>query len=365
MSYPKLVEGKAEQSRNSAGGAPRTGDAYVWGMAEPKGYVGVLDLLRGGAALAVVLFHFSLPGGEMQHFYTPLLLTLFRKGFLGVHVFFVISGFVLPLSLWAASYRLADFWPYLRRRAVRLLPPAYASLLLVLAVRAVADGMIHHRWHALATLSVGQVLSNLLLVAPYSGHSYINGVFWTLEVEFQYYLVLGLLFPLLFGPGRFWLFLWVHLAIFAAGLIPGLYVQNYLHFSPLFTMGSLTFLFHQGRLPLRPYLLALALFAGLTGVNIHPEQAIVATATALVIAFVKANHPVFKFFGTISYSVYLTHVVVGGTVNFILARLVPHASAAVCLAVVALAVALSTGCATLFNRWIEQPFLRLSRVRPK
>lgn len=334
-------------------------------MIEQKAHVSVLDLLRGVAALAVVLFHFSLPGGEMQHFYTPLLLTLFRKGFLGVHVFFVISGFVIPLSLWTASYRLVDFWTYMRRRMVRLLPPAYVSLFLVLATRGVADLMVHHRLHALATLSAGQVFSNMLLVAPYGGYSYINGVFWTLEVEFQYYLVLGLFFPLLFSEKRFLLFLLVHLTFFAAGLIPCLYAQNYLHFSPIFTMGSLTFLFYKGRLQLLPYLLSLALFAGLIWVNIHREQAIVATVTALVIAFVKADNPIFKFFGKISYSVYLTHIVVGGTVNFMLFKLVPNASADVCLAVVALAVALSIGFATLFNRWIEQPFLQLSHVRLK
>jgi peptidoglycan/LPS O-acetylase OafA/YrhL len=51
-----------------------------------------------------------------------------KFGYLGVDVFFVISGFVIPYSLWGREYSLRQFPRYMIRRAVRLEPPYLASV---------------------------------------------------------------------------------------------------------------------------------------------------------------------------------------------------------------------------------------------
>jgi peptidoglycan/LPS O-acetylase OafA/YrhL len=323
--------------------------------------LGMVDLLRGLAAVAVVLYHYSLLMGEMRDFSTPAMLPLFLRGSLGVHVFFVISGFVIPLSLARSGYTLAGFGAYIRRRLVRLAPPAYVSILLILLQWAAADVLVHHRLQLLAGLSWGGLMSNVLFIVPFTPYSWINGVFWTLTVEFEFYLLLGLLYPLLFGNGRLWLFLLLYLLLLAASYAPGLYVQNYLHYSTLFAMGGLTMRYYEQRMHLVPYLGCLALFAGLTWFALGHERMMAGVTTALLIAFVRTGHPVSRFLGSISYSIYLTHVAVGSVANFVLGRVLHPSADWQRIAVVLGCVGLSIGVATLFNRWVEQPSQRLAR----
>ena len=53
---------------------------------------------------------------------------------MGVTAFFVISGFVLPLSLSSNGYRLSDAPVFLLKRAVRLEPPYLATILLIVTL---------------------------------------------------------------------------------------------------------------------------------------------------------------------------------------------------------------------------------------
>ncbi|MGO2747103.1 acyltransferase family protein [Microbacterium sp.] len=170
-----------------------------------------LDGLRAVAVTLVVIYHLF-PG-------SPL-----RGGFVGVDVFFVISGFLITSLLLRTSRvgrlgsprRLIDFW---RRRARRLIP----ALVVVVTVCATAA------WLVGGDLLVGmgrQVLGsatfsyNWLAVAD--GADYFAATapelfrnFWSLAVEEQFYVVWPLLLPLvLLIPGR-----WprVALVIAAAG----------------------------------------------------------------------------------------------------------------------------------------------------
>lgn len=99
------------------------GDGVTEGAADHR-RLGITDGLRAIAVLAVVLFHFF-----------P---TAFRGGYIGVDVFFVISGFVIALrylpGLISGEKRIGDFFI---RRIQRLLP-AYLTLLIVVAACAYA-----------------------------------------------------------------------------------------------------------------------------------------------------------------------------------------------------------------------------------
>src|SRR5260221_3438469 len=60
--------------------------------------------------------------------------------FHGVPVFFVISGFVLPLAMSRAAYRISDFPRFVLKRALRLEPPYLVSIALAL-ILGVAAGI--------------------------------------------------------------------------------------------------------------------------------------------------------------------------------------------------------------------------------
>ena len=80
-----------------------------------------IDGLRAVAVIAVVLFHFGVPG--------------FSGGFVGVDVFFVISGYLITSIIWrqreAARFSFVEFWA---RRARRILPALFVMMAAVLAV---------------------------------------------------------------------------------------------------------------------------------------------------------------------------------------------------------------------------------------
>lgn len=155
-----------------------------------------IDGLRGLALLMVLVYHAWLHGVG-----APILLSLpgFEVdvtapaffGFAGVRLFVVLSGFCLtyPLAHGELRVDLGRFW---RRRARRILPPCYVALAVFLLLRALA-----HR-----PTEPGDILTHLLLIHNLFPQWLlsINGAWWTLALEAQFYLV----FPLLVASFRMW-----------------------------------------------------------------------------------------------------------------------------------------------------------------
>jgi peptidoglycan/LPS O-acetylase OafA/YrhL len=186
------------------GKAPLAGGSAARDRVSESAHIAALTGVRALAALWVVLFHAWIIAGKPKPT-LPLLITrfdltpIFEFGWLGVDLFFVLSGFLLTRQAWGKVARgNASGWfssqfgetylSFLRRRVLRVYPAYYAviSVLLVLAALHIyrtppekADLLLHL-----------VMLHNL--VAPYL--ETINDVFWTMPFEWQFYLV----FPLLF-----------------------------------------------------------------------------------------------------------------------------------------------------------------------
>ena len=97
------------------------------------GYLSSLDLLRGLAAVAVCYFHFTHGNPDFLS-KTNILYQSGRYGFLGVDVFFVISGFVIPYAMYRGMYRFKNFGTFLLKRVIRIEPPFLISIILVIAL---------------------------------------------------------------------------------------------------------------------------------------------------------------------------------------------------------------------------------------
>jgi peptidoglycan/LPS O-acetylase OafA/YrhL len=145
-----------------------------------------LEVLRGVAALAVLLFH-ALPVFGLMIPGTPLRLAL--AGWIGVDVFFVISGYVITASALRASASPGYGSRFWRARLARILPLYYlTSVVFVLLFSPGAvqqDGIFQLVTHAL-------LIHNFFPQAATS----INGVTWSLGVEMQLYVVAFFVVPL-------------------------------------------------------------------------------------------------------------------------------------------------------------------------
>lgn len=155
-----------------------------------------IDGLRAIAVIAVVLFHFGVPG--------------FTGGFVGVDVFFVISGYLITSIIWnqrqAGCFSFVDFWT---RRARRILPALFVMILAVLAVG----------WFLLAPKDYEELgrsvryqvmfVSNILFMRQDGYFDVASDLkpllhTWSLAVEEQFYIVFPLLLTLLSSRLGYW-----------------------------------------------------------------------------------------------------------------------------------------------------------------
>lgn len=149
-----------------------------------------IDVFRALAILSVALYHYSTIDVVSPSVDAGFLRWL-ELGRFGVHVFFIISGAVIAMTLTRSS-GLADF---AIKRAARIYP-AYlvAMLLTTFCSKVLHMGYWIGKW---------QFLQNLL---PYSfGQSFIDPSYWSLTYELQFYILIGVAFahwrPRLVGGG--------------------------------------------------------------------------------------------------------------------------------------------------------------------
>lgn len=148
-----------------------------------------LDALRGVAALLVVLQH----GGEqLSAGFRQLSAHVVQLGQLGVLTFFLVSGFVIPLSLGRSSIRRPSLRRFAVTRAARLYPAYWASLLLTVLT-----------WHlvagsrpAAAPRGPAQWLVESTMLQSFVGVPQAQGQYWSLAFELLFYVLAGVLVAL-------------------------------------------------------------------------------------------------------------------------------------------------------------------------
>jgi len=149
--------------------------------------VPALDGLRGVACLLVVLHHCG-RGGAMASSGARLFNRLSASGWVGVDLFFVLSGFLITGLLLDARERAGGLRRFWGRRALRILPLAY----LFLAVVFFSPVWGAESWHAGVTAEQAWfwLYANnwLALARPGLDHG-VLGHFWSLAIEEQFYLV--------------------------------------------------------------------------------------------------------------------------------------------------------------------------------
>ncbi|AOY83930.1 acyltransferase [Moorena producens JHB] len=286
---------------------------YLYNISSNKEYLNSIHVLRGIAALLVVCEH--IVGRSPYSTFNQYFGWLNNLGHYGVVAFFVISGFLLPFSL-GEDYNLNKYGRFMLRRVVRIEPTYLGSIALSCVVIFVITRIAPNAepWMP----SVKQILSNIFYLVPFTNDTWILGVYWTLAIEFQFYVIIGLLHP---GFRRLsqqstlnisFISILFSLLVFASPWCEPLQLIKY---SPYFALGILLAMQFRYKLPypnLVLTLIAITIPAILSGLAL--SEWLIGLVTFFIILYWKPPSlsdsllgRALLFGGTISYSWYVTH----------------------------------------------------------
>lgn len=315
----------------------------------------VVDALRGLAALAVAWFHMTrnLPT-------TSWLGESGAYGWLGVEVFFVISGFIIPYSMWTSGYHLRDYGRFQAKRMLRLYPPFVAAIVLMVVLDYLGALIPGYRGKPPSHDAI-ELAANLTYLADIFSIPWVGVVLWSLAIEVQFYLLMGFLFVAL-KQSRFSTLTLLVMIGFGIMLPSTKYV---FHFLSLFAAGSAVFLTSTGQLSrvACALILSLATLAVVHGFGLPAAIATLSSSLAILLIHRRPLAPL-AFLGAISYSVYLIHVPIGGRIVNFGNRFAHNEGTQLVFALVGLAVSLVAGW--VFYRLFERSSQRLSsRIKYK
>lgn len=150
-------------------------------MAEKKRFTEI-DALRGIAAIVVVLYHYIILYDEKFGHSKENYIEIFSYGHYGVQLFFIISGFVIYMSV----LKVKSTSDFLTKRAIRL----YPTYIFAIIVTALVVGL-----SSVDTLKAGvsDMFINMTMFQDFFGVKNVDGVYWSLRVELTFYLLMALL----------------------------------------------------------------------------------------------------------------------------------------------------------------------------
>jgi peptidoglycan/LPS O-acetylase OafA/YrhL len=337
-----------------------------------------IDGLRGLAALSVLLYHAYNEAGAGRAWLPAPLHVLFSHGFLGVEVFFVISGFVIARNIDEAWVTPGYFGRFFLRRSLRLDPPYFSMILLTFTALHLEARLFGGAVRP--PPAVTDVLLNFAYLDNITGARSIVKVGWSLCLEIQFYLVLLLLTAVSqrllrttpYG-GRALALLFLPLFAFSLPqqyhLIAPPAVGLFMEFWCMFFAGTITWWAVKGVLstPLWGLFLSATVAPCMARFDIRAVFVVAAAVGILVASRTGHLHTLFasgpmKYFGRISYSLYLLHPLPLGTLFHAADQLMPGIRETRLRPVLlAASLALAVGLSHLFHLVIERPALRWSQ----
>jgi peptidoglycan/LPS O-acetylase OafA/YrhL len=311
----------------------------------------------------------------------PAAAYLLSRGYLGVDIFFVISGFVIAFSVRGGRYTPGYLARFALRRSIRLDPPYWTAIALELGLLAAGGAL----FPSLATPlpGTGKLLSHLFYAQNFLGYGDLLPIFWTLCYEVQFYLFFIALLVAWQGlrdrlPAR-WkphvpaVFLG---AVFCVSLglrfsgtpqvVPGLALERWFQFF----LGALTWWVVSGAASPRALLGALGglvLSVWLWHADVVQLLPVLISGTIVITArrgrldsFL--GGPSLQFLGRISYSLYLFHLPIGWRLISLFEKL--HGGRMgwpLAWAVFLGGMGASVAASAVLWRLLERPSMRLSK----
>ncbi len=177
-----------------------------------------LQALRGLAALFVVIFHYHFRLGGPDEHALEYWHSIFGWSFIGVDIFFVISGFIMVYTTRHHRPGISAAGHFLLNRMIRILPLYYLFLFFAFVLNG-ALSLLNDEQSARNLVSALTFTVSTIAVSPqYIDLEQIYNVRWTLNYELYFYLVFALC--LLFRQRILPLIIWAAAAVF---IIPVLF----------------------------------------------------------------------------------------------------------------------------------------------
>ncbi|MEL0027309.1 MAG: acyltransferase [Perlucidibaca sp.] len=195
----------------------------------------IIDCYRLIAAYAVLFYHYAYRGERIglvpEVDYGPLEVWA-RYGYLGVPLFFMISGYVISITMQGRSTS-----EFLKARVIRLFPIFWVCCLLTYLLTS---------WLG-TDYATKTLLLNLTMLPEKFGAPLIDGVYWSLAVELYFYAMVAVLILLAGDKAARWLDVVVAIGLLSVALKLlgggfGFPIRG--HF-PLFAVGILLYRYHQ------------------------------------------------------------------------------------------------------------------------
>jgi peptidoglycan/LPS O-acetylase OafA/YrhL len=332
-----------------------------------------LDALRGIAALAVVLFHFTygydngFGSLSSEKFY-------FRYGNMGVDLFFIISGFVIFMTLKNTKTTM-DFFV---SRFSRLYPAYWAAIILTVVLTILLSTPLEIR-----SYTIKQVLVNFTMLQSFFKIKDVDGAYWTLAIELTFYFWMWFIFKIKKLNYIEWCCVaWITLSLIISflpkpfkNLLNVIFIARY---ASLFIAGILFYLLKNGRKGLLIHVLVcislLTSFYYLQHLKTqeHPNEPFDIVPFILLVLFyvvfylfaynklvMFASKPLL-FLGGISYSLYLIHENIGYSIIYWSKKVMD-----IQLFYIPITIIITIGLVYLINRYIEIPVMNFIRKRYK
>lgn len=308
-----------------------------------------LDILRGFAALNVVLYHYTTRYREIyQHDYPAKFDWIY--GYYGVELFFVISGFVIYMTL----HKVKSTKDFVFKRYKRLFPTYWTCLLITLFMIFLLDDV------TMTKSSFFQIITNLTMIQGVFGVPDIDGVYWSLLPELFFYVFMAFVYHIGWVTKiRIIAIVWLALMLSnQLDILPfGAFFLN-LKYGMFFLAGMLFYDLKFNRGHWTDHLLILLCL--ITAIWVHQTPACVYVFTGIFIIFYLfiydklkiLSFPPLLFLGYISYPLYLLHQNIGYYLMNLLKLYIPNE-----LIVILLTILMMLGVAWLVTKFLEKPFL--------
>jgi len=313
-----------------------------------------VDGLRGVAAVMVMLYHQvgRTSVGALTH-----------RGYLGVAIFFVLSGFVITAVVGARPISAGFLGRFALRRMIRLDIPYWLNIVVALALMVLAARMGVPQ----PSIRLAQVAAHLVYLQEILGYAEISRVYWTLCLEVQFYLALILLLWCAQIMRAQWSWF---IAVFLA--LMGVSVLANMNWIPTpaglmfpywwaFALGALCYWTLTNRVSVG-CLVGAALVVAFTAAGRHGDWRLTACATTCFLFLAWRRNAmdrwladrVSQFLGRISYSLYLCHPIIGWSAQSLALRYFNQWGA------LSVGIVASVVSSWLAYRYIERPSINLS-----